>query len=115
MSEFYVAPDEKPEWLTVNFLRDLLSITGDLELISVEHACAKGENFASKIYRVVLQLSDNVTKSLIVKSRPTGKGFSEEFVKKFNVFPKEIEMYQIIDRLEQLFSDSGRNVCFAPM
>lgn len=114
MSDFVVTPDEMPEWLTADFLREQLSITEKFSLQSVEFACAKGENFASKIYRVVIAFGDKSTKSLIVKSRPLGGGFSEEFTKKFNVFPKEIEMYEKIDRIEEMFRLCGANVVFAP-
>lgn len=105
--------DEKPVWLTVDFFRNILEISGDLKLKSIEYACAKGDNFASQIYRVELEYDDGKIKSLIVKSRPVG-GFSEEFVKRFNVFPKEIEMYQNVDRFEKYFHAVAHEITFAP-
>lgn len=114
MSDLIVSSKEMPDWLTVDFFRNLLSISSDLKFQSVQYACAKGDNFASKIYRVVLDFGDGSTKSLIVKSRPIGNGFSEEYVKKFNVFPKEIEMYENIDRFERRFHAIGCDVVFAP-
>lgn len=107
-----VAPNEVPEWLTVQFFRNLLSITGEVSIKNIRFACEKGENFASKIYRVQLEI-DGKNHSVIVKSRPTS-GFSEEFSKKFAIFPKEIETYGIIDRLEELYTSVGKKVCFAP-
>lgn len=115
MSDFTVSPDEMPEWMDADFFRKHLDIPGRFEVKSVQFACAKGENFASKIYRVKLEHGDGKIDSLIVKSRPFGgNGFSEEFVKKFNVFPKEIEMYEIIDRYEKIFHAVERGITFAP-
>lgn len=115
MTDLEVQPQEIPEWLSVDFFRDRLVIAGDLQLQSVQFACAKGENFASNIYRVVLDVGGGETQSLIVKSRPLGNGgFSEEFTKKFNVFPKEIRMYEYVDRFERIFHEIGQNVTFAP-
>jgi hypothetical protein len=109
--------EEVPQWLTCSFLKDLLKISDDevFELISIEYACKRGENFASKIYRVTLKLgSGSHLKSIIVKSRSMENGFSGEFVKKFNVFPKEIEMYEIIAKLENIYQTNGYQISFAP-
>lgn len=112
MSNSNVSAEEMPEWLTVDFFRNLLSITGDLSVTDVQFACAKGENFASVIFRVKLEFGSE-SRWVIVKSSPVG-GFSEEFSKKFNIFPKEIEMYEIIDRFEKIYQAIGRDVTFAP-
>lgn len=114
MSDLVLTPEESPNWLTVNFFRELLSFPGEFQLKRVEHACAKGENFASNIYRVELVFADGNTISLIVKSSPVGKGFSEEFVKKFNIFPKEIEMYENVELFEKHFHTIGNKITFAP-
>lgn len=114
MSDLNVIPEEMPEWLTIEFFREYLEIREDFHLKSVQHACAKGDNFASKIYRVELDFGGGEIESLILKSRPIGSGFCEEFVKKFNVFPKEIEMYAKIDQFEKLFKSAGHNITFAP-
>lgn len=113
MSDLKVPIEEMPEWLTKEFFRQHLNDAG-ISVKSVEFACAKGDNFASKIYRVSLSYSDGSEGSLIVKSRPIGNGFSEEFLKKFNIFPKEIEMYEHIDRFEEIFHMNGSHVTFAP-
>lgn len=114
MGDLSVSSKEMPEWLNVDFFRDLLSISGSVELKSVQHACAKGDNFASDIYRVELCFADGTTQWLIVKSRPIGAGFSEEFTKKFKIFPKEMEMYENVDLFEKIFHAIGHTIEFAP-
>lgn len=114
MADLTVTSEEMPQWLTLDFFRELQLFSNNFKLKSVQHACAKGDNFASKIYRVEFIFDDDTTSSLIVKSRPCGSGFSDEFVKKFNVFPKEIEMYENITLFEKLFHASGCDVTFAP-
>lgn len=107
--------EEMPVWLDAGFFREHLGIEDECNIKSIEFACAKGENFASKIYRVKLERSGGKIESLIVKSRPFGgNGFSEDFVKKFNVFGKEIEMYEIIDRFEKIFHAVDDGIEFAP-
>lgn len=113
MSDLTVPCDMMPDWLNIGFFRDQLEVPAEVKLKSVQYACAKGDNFASQIFRVELEYDDGKVKSLIVKSRPVG-GFSEEFVKKFNVFPKEIEMYQHVDRFEKYFHSMGHKITFAP-
>jgi hypothetical protein len=96
-----------PSWLTVEFLRDLLQPSGEIELKSIQNACKAGENFASKIYRVKIIFKGHI-QSLIVKSRPFGnnRAFSEEFIEKFNVFPKEIDAYKLIENFENILKSS---------
>lgn len=117
MSEASLPQNEIPEWLTAHFLRDLLQISSDVELTSVQYACKKGENFASKIYRVQYKRdgSDKI-EIVIVKSRPfENNGFSEVFLKKFNVFDKEIETYKLIKEFESILSSkSDKDVILAP-
>lgn len=114
MSTLNVLPAELPTWLTSDFFRNLLSISGDIKLNKVQHACAVGDNFASKIYRTELLHADGTTQWLIVKSKPSDGGFSEEFVTKFEIFPKEIEMYKFVDRFEGLFRALGCDIAFSP-
>ncbi|CRK98487.1 CLUMA_CG011844, isoform A [Clunio marinus] len=113
MSDLTVTPDEVPEWLTSDFFRDTLSLTESFIIRKIKYACERGENFASKIYRVVLSFPNN-DKSYIVKSRPIGNGFAEEFTKKFCIFPKEIEMYTHVDKFENIFHEIGFDIGFAP-
>lgn len=110
-----MSTEDKPSWLTHEFLRNLLAIGEEFELTKLEYACAKGENFASKIYRVTLKFtSGGRQESIVVKSRPMGNGFGGEFVRKFNVFPKEITMYGIIEELESIYQVNGYQIKFAP-
>lgn len=114
MSDLQLTPEEMPVWLNNEFVANLELFSSGFEIKKVQHACKKGENFASKIYRVQVSSDGGEIKSLIMKSRPIGTGFSEEFVKKFNIFPKEIEMYQNIDHFEKYFLDINHEVVFAP-
>lgn len=114
MSELNVLADEVPPWLTSEFFRELLSPSGKVELKNVQHACAKGDNFASNIYRVELIFDDCTPQWLIVKSRPNSGGFSDDFTRKFEVFAKEIEVYEYVDRFEGLFRALGLSVTFSP-
>jgi Ecdysteroid kinase-like family len=109
--------EDKPSWLTHDFLRDLLDINEEFELTQLEYACAKGENFASKIYRAILTFkSSDIARieSIVVKLRPENGGFAGEFVSKFNVFPKEITMYGVIKELENIYQINGYNIKLAP-
>lgn len=114
MSDLKVTLEEMPDWLTANFLSGILSIPENFVLGRIEHACAKGDNFASKIYRVEIVFVDGKSKSLVVKASPVGSGFSEEFVKKFKIFPKEIEMYDNVQLFEKHFHTVGHEITFAP-
>lgn len=110
-----IPPEEMPAWLDSDFFRQHLDIQDGCEVKTIEFACRKGENFASNIYRAKLERSGGRLESLIVKSRPFGENcFSEEFVKKFNVFAKESQMYEIIDRFEEIFLAAGHGITFAP-
>lgn len=112
MSQFIVPEVELPEWLNAEFFRSNLNLAGEVSLKSVKFGCAKGENFASMIFRVELETRGK-SRSLIVKTRPVG-GLSEEYSKKFSIFPKETEMYAIIDRFEKIYSSIGSEITFAP-
>lgn len=104
-----------PVWLDADFFRQHLDIQGVCEVQSIEYACAKGENFASKIFRVKLERSGGRIESLIVKSRPFGgDNFNADFLTRFDVFGKETLVYQIIDRFEEIFHAVNREITFAP-
>lgn len=117
MSSLTLSSEEIPSWLNANFLRDLLQISGKFELKTVKYACKKGENFASKIFRLQIVVGDNDIDSegqtIILKSRPFDENsFSEEFLKKFNIFPKEIEAYALIRKFEKILCDAGIETSF---
>lgn len=106
--------DELPAWLDAKFiLRDLLQISDNAELRDVKYACEKGENFASKIFRIEIAYGDGRRQTMILKSRPfNDSSFSEDFLKKFNVFPKEIEMYDMIESFEEILAKAGVKTSF---
>jgi Ecdysteroid kinase-like family len=114
MGDLTVTESEIPEWLTADFFRDVLTTSGHIAIKHVQFACAKGDNFCSKIFRVVLDIDHGSSISLIVKSRPLEEGFSTDFSKKFDVFTKEIEMYNNVKRFEEIFRKHGHDVIFSP-
>lgn len=114
MSSLTLSSAEIPAWLDANFiLRDLLQISDKAELRSVHFACKKGENFASKIFRIEIAYDDTRRQTMILKSRPFNENsFSENFLKKFDIFPKEIKMYSMIERFEEIFKSAGIKTSF---
>lgn len=48
-------PEEMPKWLDLELVRSLGLFTSEFEIKS---ACKKGENFASKVYRVLPSFDD---------------------------------------------------------
>lgn len=112
-----MSTEDNPTWLTHEYLSNLLDIKEEFELTQIEYACAKGENFASKIYRAILTFKSNNDarqESIVLKSRPIESGFGGEFVSKFSVFPKEITMYGVIEELENIYQINGYHIKFAP-
>lgn len=114
MSSLTLSKEEIPIWLNANFLCDLLQISADrFELKSVQYACKKGENFASKIFRIVCN-DGKRQRSIILKSRPfNDKSFSEDFLKQFNIFPKEIEAYKLVQTFEEILCVAGIRTSFS--
>lgn len=106
-----------PEWLKPNLFQEVFGSEVTLTIHAVKFACKKGENFASIMYRVFVGIENEdpvKCRSLIVKSLPL-PSFSEEFIKQFNVFPKEIEMFQhIIPIFQNMYKDIGHDIIFAP-
>lgn len=106
-----------PEWLKANLFQEVFGSEVPLQIHAVKFACKKGENFASIMYRVFVGVENehpDKCRSLIVKSLPL-PSFSEEFIKQFNVFPKEIEMFQnIIPHFETMYNEIGHEIIFAP-
>lgn len=117
MSNLTLSSAEIPDWLTANFLCDLLQISDRFELKSVQYACKKGENFASKIFRIEIlcNVDDNIVdeQTIILKSRPFDEHtFSEDFLKKFNIFPKEMEAYGLVRCFEEILCEAGIKTSF---
>ena len=98
-----------PEWLSSTFiLHDLLNISENAEIESFQYACKKDESFASNIFRIKISYRNGGSQTIILKARPFNESsFREDFLKKFNIFPKEIEMYDMIARFEQILNEVG--------
>uniref|UniRef100_A0A1L8DYN9 Putative ecdysteroid kinase n=1 Tax=Nyssomyia neivai TaxID=330878 RepID=A0A1L8DYN9_9DIPT len=110
-----------PKWLNKFFFNDMLRKEFEsfrVIRVSIAPATGKGENYASVMYRVKLQLENKekniVQKSFIVKTIPD-LGIHQEMLKQFNVFPKEIEMYSnIIPAFEKMYENAGVKITFGP-
>lgn len=90
----------------------------EISALHVKLATESGDNFASKLYRVTIDVTtaDGSSRKvpLIVKALPTA-GLSEEMIQMMNVFPKETEMYtKLLPQFEDLYCEKGVNVCFGP-
>ncbi|XP_055688311.1 uncharacterized protein LOC129792918 [Lutzomyia longipalpis] len=113
--------NENPKWLNKFFFQDMLRNEFDtfrVIRVSIAPATGKGENYASVMYRVKLQIENKekniVQKNFIVKTIPD-LGIHQEMLKQFNVFPKEIEMYSvIIPAFEKMYADVGVKINFGP-
>lgn len=114
---------ELPDWLNEELFREIQSQQeGDEDSkvikLDIESANKKGENYSSVMLRAHVQFEDrnqSITKRrFIVKMDPVG--ITQDIMDKFNVFPKEIEVYNsILPRFEALFRNSGEEeVQFSP-
>lgn len=117
-----------PPWLNGDYFREHIlakksSGNGDLKVNSFDIGPAnqKGENYASVMFRAKMKVeqsdADGKTpseRSFIVKINPdTGK--SKEMMELFNVFPKEMEMYdKIIPAFEEMYRSVGESIQFGP-
>ena len=120
---YEVSTDVLPKWLNVNYFDNILAkkFKQNYKIINMKTnlATAKGENFVSIMLRTNLdvQLADNekiINLSYIVKALPD-VGITEDIIKDFNVFPKEIEMYsKIIPGFEALLHEVGDEITFGP-
>ena len=110
-----------PKWMDRFFFSDILRKEYDLFKVityTVEPANKKGENYASMLYRVKMNVENSATgletKSFIAKVAHN-TGMSKEMSKIFNLFPKETEMYDvIIPNFEKMYKDVGEDVTFGP-
>ncbi|GAB0088769.1 hypothetical protein DMENIID0001_032330 [Sergentomyia squamirostris] len=110
-----------PRWLNKFFFNDILR--KELEYfkiirVGIAPATGKGENYASIMYRVKLQIENKekhvLQKTFIVKALPD-LGVHQDMIKQFNVFPKEIEMYDtLIPAFEKMYEDVGVKIRFGP-
>lgn len=120
-----LSSSESPSWLNAQFFSELLSEAEEgpvkVESMSLVPANKKGENYSSVMLRANLQIrkSDQTTevpRSYIVKLDPIG--MTQDMMNKFNVFPKEIEVYQsLLPYFERLLSEAapeGQPVTLGP-
>ncbi|XP_059620938.1 uncharacterized protein LOC132264676 [Phlebotomus argentipes] len=110
-----------PKWLNKFFFNDILRKEFEsfkVIRVGIAPATGKGENYASVMYRVKLQVENKekhvVQRNYIVKALPD-LGVSQDMIKQFNVFPKEIEMYDnILPAFEKMYEDVGVKIRFGP-
>jgi Ecdysteroid kinase-like family len=118
-------PPPLPEWLNTQFFEEILSKHHNLtpadytvKQLETKLATAKGDNYASVMYRcgleVVLQADQTIRSfSFIVKCLPPTTGMSDEFMKAFNLFPKEVKMYQdVVPSFEKVLGEHDIKVKF---
>lgn len=95
---------DTPKWLDQNFLlKHLRKYYSDpkitIQSFSIKSATAKGENYASSIYRVSVQMADgqktNRNLSIIIKTALTGD-FAFDTLSECDVYDKEIDFYERI-------------------
>lgn len=115
----YNQAEEYPSWLNEDFFEEVLQEEAvKVSHLTLEAANKKGENYSSIMLRAGLTMikADRslAKRSLILKLDPVG--MTQDIMNKFNVFPKEIEVYKcIIPRLEALYKKVGMVIEFGPM
>lgn len=115
----YNLAEEYPSWLNKDFFEEVLQKEEvKVSHLTLEAANKKGENYSSIMLRAGLLMMNAdrslAKRSLIVKLDPIG--MTQDIMNKFNVFPKEIEVYKsIIPRLEALYKNVGMDIEFSPM
>lgn len=85
---------------------------------SVEPACAKGENFASAVYRATINFQLEASKteaiSLILKVNSNDETVNE-VLEEFQTFDRELTTYkEILFECDRLLSDIGDTLDFSP-
>lgn len=110
-----------PSWLNKEYFADVLIKEFNkfsIQDVNITKGTGKGDNFVAVLHRAQISfLNDDdemKNSNLIIKSRPT-IGLSVEITDGFNVFPKEIEMYEkIIPAFEDLLENINEETIFAP-
>lgn len=114
-------PAGYPAWVDKFYFNDILRKDyGTFKVVrfNVEPLNAKGENYASLMFRVKLTVENSDTglahRNFVVKANLQA-GMAQEMIGAFNVFPKEIEMYtDILPKFEALFKAVQKDVQFGP-
>ncbi|XP_055923415.1 uncharacterized protein LOC129953903 [Eupeodes corollae] len=114
---------QPPEWLTSDFLQDVLKEyfkdnTILVKNMIVQSACSPGkvEGFASELHRATFNLVRNAEPgkfSVIIKDHP--KGYSGMIAQKSKLFHREILSYkEILPRIEELLATIGDSTKISP-
>ncbi|XP_055856530.1 uncharacterized protein LOC129919611 [Episyrphus balteatus] len=114
---------QPPEWLTSDFLQDVLKEyfkddTIQVQNMIVRSACEPGkvQGFASEIHRASFDLVRNSEPgkfSVIIKDHP--KGYTGMIAQKSKLFHREILSYkEILPRIEELLATIGDNTKMSP-
>lgn len=114
-------PTGYPTWVDKFYFNDILRKDYDqfkVVRFNVEPLLAKGENYASLMYRVKLTVENSKTglahRSFVVKAS-LQEEMPPEIMEALDVFPKEIEMYtEYLPKFEQMFKEAGENIKFGP-
>lgn len=121
MSPASPADSGPPAWLDKFYFYDILrkyDNTFRVVTFQIAPANKKGENYASVMYRVKIKVETSggglKDRDFVLKINPS-TGMSAEMMEAFNVFPKEIEMYNtMIPTFEALYRAVGETVQFGP-
>ncbi|KAL2717335.1 uncharacterized protein V1478_013035 [Vespula squamosa] len=108
---------ETPSWLNLEFVEKIMRKSKNDDSICVlnifiKPATAKGDNYTSDMYRVLIEISCKrgnqevkKKKSLIIKVAPTGENIKRELIEKSKIFQTEILM--MTDTLKKMNSLLG--------
>lgn len=115
-------PTGYPTWVDKFYFSDLLRKDySQFKIVrfNVEPLNAKGENYASLMYRVKLTFENSETglahRNFVVKTNLLMDGVDAKLMEAFNVFPKEIQMYnEVIPEFEALYKNIGESVQIGP-
>ncbi|XP_055638094.1 uncharacterized protein LOC129776461 [Toxorhynchites rutilus septentrionalis] len=105
-----------PEWLNAKYFEEVLrkaknDSTIKVRSINVRYALPKGENYASTIYRVLVEFHTKdqfaVCRSYIVKGMATSS-MAEQKLGEYDVHAKEMDVYQlVIPEMKRLMRSIG--------
>ncbi|KAG4075458.1 hypothetical protein HA402_015111 [Bradysia odoriphaga] len=105
-----------PEWLNLNFLEKSIRKHSKNDFVVIQNftivpATAKGENFASVMFRINVKyhLGDEIERSVTFLVKAAFEdNFIMQILNELNVFDKELEMYQcVLPKLRILLDNAG--------
>lgn len=112
---------EAPVWMNAQFFAEVLTEylkdpSVKINSFKMSPATAKGDHYASIMFRAVVEYSTQKgtsSKSLIIKTMPEVEGFKKEFIGESHIFPTEISMYtEILPKFEAILREAGEEVTF---